>query len=224
MLMKLAMTILLLLLTGCSLSTDTLPNATSTSLPSTLSPTQTPTRATDSSIPSVTQTKSIATTPTKSTPILPTDTSKPPPSSTLVAQSAPNPTPTLPKNWQTYISPTLRIAVDYPADWVLRETTSGLVFASPQGETIGLAAIDTGNLSPDEFVSETMIPNTRCSSGPNNHGLMARTCLDTISSAYTAYIILKSPNRADRLVALTTRGRGNPQVLNAMVASVRLIP
>jgi hypothetical protein len=129
--------------------------------------------------------------------------------------------------WKTYTSTNLQVAVDYPPDWSVREAATGATFTSPQGLQIQLAQINTGKLSPEDYVinNEQDLPNTRCTSSTNAYGVKARVCLDTIAFSYAASLIVKSPDGTTRLLSLAMGGKArDPQVLNAMAASVRPSP
>ena len=146
------------------------------------------------------------------------------PSATTIPTVAP--AGTLFAGGKTFISSIWQVAVDYPPDWSVREDAAGVVFRSPQGAMILLASVETGGLSPEDFLSERQLPNTRCSSSTNAYGVTARVCFDTIASSYDASIVLKSAAGGARLLSWSTRTRlqSDLQVFNAMVASVRPLP
>lgn len=165
----------------------------------------------------------------------PTVTAQPNPSPSVQATTARGSPTTLPKfsvtatvpstsSWKTFTSADLHIALDYPPDWTVQEDAAGVTFTSPQSTMVNLARVETGSEQPETFLNESDLPNTRCSSNINAHGLKVRNCFDTIASAYIANIIVKSPSGQDELLTLTTRSRGTPEVFNAMVASVRSVP
>jgi hypothetical protein len=118
----------------------------------------------------------------------------------------------------------LQVALDYPPDWSVREQAAGVTFTSPQGVEILLAPVDTGGIAPQDYLDETLLPNMRCTSDTNAHGVAVRICLDTISFSYTASLTLKASGGAGRLLSLSTRARANPQVFNTMTASARPAP
>jgi len=122
---------------------------------------------------------------------------------------------------KTYSSANLNIAVNYPADWAVRDAGTSAIFTSPQGALIQLSIVGTGALSPQDFLNENQIPNTRCSLSTSAYGVKVRTCFDTISFSYDAEFILKSANGLERLLSLSTRDRAAIPVFNAMVTSVR---
>jgi hypothetical protein len=118
----------------------------------------------------------------------------------------------------------LQVALDYPPDWSVREQAAGVSFTSPQGAEILLTPVETGGLSPEDYLTETQLPNTRCTSDTNAHGVAGRVCFDTISFSYTAFLILKPAGDAERLLSLSTRSRESLQVFNTMIASARPAP
>ncbi|MDE3091122.1 MAG: hypothetical protein KGJ80_17240 [Chloroflexota bacterium] len=122
---------------------------------------------------------------------------------------------------KTYSSANLNVAINYPADWVAREAGTSVSFTSPQGALIQLSIVETGALSPQDFMNENQIPNTRCSLSTSTHGVRGRTCFDTIAFSYDAEFILKSAGGLERLLSLSTRDRAALPVFTAMVASVR---
>lgn len=136
------------------------------------------------------------------------------------------PSPTVPKSGEgkTYINSQWQIALDYPPDWSVLEQAARVTFTSPQGIEILLAAVETGGLAPQDYLDETLLPNTRCTSGTNAHGVAVRNCFDTISFSYTAFLTLKPASGTERLLSLSTRARANLQVFNTMTASARPAP
>jgi hypothetical protein len=135
------------------------------------------------------------------------------------------PSPAVPKpgEGKTYVNSQWQVAVDYPPEWSVRDQVAGVVFTSPQGAQILLAAVDTGGLTPQDYLDETLLPNTRCTSGTNAHGVAVRACFDTISFSYTTFLILK-PSGAGRLLSLSTGARASLEVFNTMTASARPAP
>lgn len=99
-----------------------------------------------------------------------------------------------------------------------------MLFTSPQGFVIQLAAVETGNLTPEEYLAENQLPNTRCSTGVNPHGLATRTCLDTLAGSYTADFAIESPGGAKQLLTMSVAKLGDRRTFDAMAASVRLAP
>ncbi|MEP7199366.1 MAG: hypothetical protein ABI874_06065 [Chloroflexota bacterium] len=99
-----------------------------------------------------------------------------------------------------------------------------MAFTAPNGVVTNLTRVDTGGVEPNEFINETLLPNTRCLPSGNAHGLAVRMCTDTIAFAQIANIVVKSADGATQLLALTTRSRGDVVIFRAMVESVRLAP
>jgi len=87
-----------------------------------------------------------------------------------------------------------------------------------------LAHIDTGELSAEDFLSQNALPNTRCSSSVNTHGVTARVCFDTLAFTYTADLIIHSLDGSPQLMSLSMQGRGERPVFDAMLTSARLAP
>src|SRR5512147_884728 len=76
-------------------------------------------------------------------------------------------------DWQTFISTTLGVSVNYPLDWSAVEGADGVIFTSPKGATVqlkqGLA---------DTKSNEFKIANQYCTSRTNEHGQTANICVD----------------------------------------------
>ncbi len=127
----------------------------------------------------------------------------------------------------TFVSRSLGVALDHPSDWTVSEQASEAIFRSPQGVVIRLAQIASASSSAAVAASDDAslegLPNTRCSSLTNTHGVEFRTCLDTISRSYTSEFVLGSEGSARRL-SLSMARRLDLQVFNALVASVRPAP
>ncbi len=132
------------------------------------------------------------------------------------SKASPSPATLPPVGWKTFVSTNFRVAVDYPPDWSVNEERRGVTFRSEQGEVIQLTVIETGLLSPRDFLNENLLPNTRCSSRTNTAQITTRICFDTISRSYSADFVLKS-----RLLSLSMPRRGDLQVFNGMVESLR---
>lgn len=69
------------------------------------------------------------------------------------------------------------------------------------------------------------LPNTRCRSQMNKHGLTARVCFDTIAFSTDAEFIARASNSSEQLLSLSMgRRTGDAQVFEAMIASLRSLP
>lgn len=145
-------------------------------------------------------------------------------SATTAATAYSRSTPLAPNGWKTFTSAKLQVMLAYPPDWTVREDSVGVTFASPGGTGIVLARVDTSGASPEDFLSETELPNTRCSSSMNAHGLTAYSCLDTIARSHIAYLFSKPAGRSERLWSLSTGSRGTLDVFNAMIETVQSAP
>ncbi len=116
--------------------------------------------------------------------------------------------------WKTYTSQNWHIALDYPPDWSVREESGGTTFTAPSGAAIHLSLVEQSNELND-------LPNTRCTTQTNSHGLQTRVCLDTIARSYQAF--LGSGTKVP-VLTLGTRPPVDLTVFNAMVASARSAP
>jgi hypothetical protein len=128
-----------------------------------------------------------------------------------------------PAAWKPYTSPALQVALDYPADWQIKPDASGVTFSSNSGASIKLLQLPTGDLSPQAYLNQSDLPNTRCSQRSNPYGLSTRVCLDTLSFSTMAQMITGSGGNS-RLVALVMGKNGDKAVFDAMLQTVRVIP
>jgi hypothetical protein len=140
------------------------------------------------------------------------------------AQNTPAVTPTsqlAPETagWQQYHSADLGITIDYPTGWTAAENKSEVTFTSPGGVNIRLDPIQSVNLSPQDFLDQNQLPNTRCTSGKNPPGVEYRSCFDTIAMSTTAFLVVTSTQAPAKFFTLSTFGRGNVDVFNTMLAS-----
>src|SRR5664279_586324 len=85
---------------------------------------------------------------------------------------------TLPEGWQTYTSPALGVALDYPKDWTVAEKGAWASFTSPQGVTIVLEG--------DQIRPTASPAGLDCSEVINANGQAAETCFDAAASRYSA--------------------------------------
>jgi hypothetical protein len=133
-------------------------------------------------------------------------------------------TPLAPNGWNSFTSTKLQAVVEFPPGWTAREDSLGVSFTSPAGAAIVLARVDTSGASAEDFLSETLLPNTRCSSSINAHGLSVRSCLDTIARSHFAYLFIKPAGGSERLWSLSTGSREPLDVFNAMIETVHPAP
>lgn len=220
-----------IVLTGCATSPlAAAQSVTETGTPSSL-PTATP----------VFVSPTLSSTVTHSSPNSPTSTESPSAQTTMVTPRAnvnqTTPTPSIPSSQATntssaafsgatklYTNPKIGIALDYPSDWSVSETANGANFTSPQRAVVQLEQLATGGTPPSDFSDELRLPNTRCLTTANPHGLTIKSCLDTIGFVYTANFSLQAANGEQTYVVLLTRSNANAAVFKAMVASLRRVP
>jgi hypothetical protein len=140
------------------------------------------------------------------------------------AAGSPQATPTsqprqVTPSWQQYQSTNLGITITYPAGWSATENQGEVAFESPVGDTILLDQIQANDLSPQDFLNQNQLPNTRCSSGKNSYGVQYRTCFDTIALSTNAYLVINPTQGSTQFFTLSTLRRGDLDVFNAMLAS-----
>jgi len=167
-----------------------------------------------------------AATPAQSTPSQPTATPTPSipstggtPEPTLQQTAAPTSLPV--EGWKTIANPKLNLAMKYPLNWLVEEGSNYVTFTSQSGNEIELAIVNTGALTPQEYLAQHQLPNTRCSSSTNPNGIKLRTCLDTIAFSTTAYFIVPSSQGSSQLLSLTLLNRQDMQVFNDMLDSLK---
>lgn len=128
------------------------------------------------------------------------------------------PLPVRPAGWTTFISRTLNLALDYPADWSVQESRERITFKSPQGGWIQLSVSSATSLdtTPDD------LPNYYCKSNTNVYGIQIQNCLDTLSRTRTANFMFPSSRKtAQRFVLSTSVKAPYSSIFESMLASVR---
>jgi hypothetical protein len=145
---------------------------------------------------------------------------------TTSAGSMSSPTPTLTghtppatNGWQQYQNAGWGITVAYPMNWSVSENNGEVIFKAPAGGIIRLDQIQANNLSPQDFLNQDQLPNTRCRSGENPDGVQYRSCFDTIALSTTAYLVISPPQGPAQFFTLSTFERGNLDVFDSMLAS-----
>jgi hypothetical protein len=116
-----------------------------------------------------------------------------------------------PAGWQTFTSPTLGLAVDFPADWTAAEGTAGVTFRSPQGATVSLAA---ENAAPQDSAAQ-------CTALVLASGLKAQTCGDPATNRYQASFQWTGADGAGHAAVLSTQDAAALEVYKSMLASMR---
>lgn len=127
---------------------------------------------------------------------------------------------------RAFVSSRLGVALDYPEGWTPVEQASDVTFKSPEGTVVHLTRIEPGasGEQPGNDMPERL-PNTRCSTSANAHGVTALVCLDTISRTYTAGFALKPRGEdAPRRFSLSAGLRVSYPIFSAMLASIRPAP
>jgi len=127
---------------------------------------------------------------------------------------------------RAFVSSSLGLALDYPEGWTAVEQTSDVTFKSPEGMVVHLTRIEQGasGEQPGNDMPERL-PNTRCSTSTNAHGVAALVCLDTISRTYTAGFALQPRgDDASRRFSLAAGFRVGYPIFSTMLASIRPAP
>ena len=114
------------------------------------------------------------------------------------------------QGWQTYISSSLQVAVDYPADWSIKEDANGTTFTSPQGQAILLQGGDSHS-TPDTS-------GQSCATLVTSYGELANACSDTKTSRYSA---LFTEVGSTAWIMLSTVSHENPAVYLQMFDTIR---
>ncbi len=123
--------------------------------------------------------------------------------------------------WRTFNSAELQVEVDYPSDWSVAEQADGVFFISQSGSSIQMAKVETGEMPTEEFLTENRLPNTRCSTSKNGYDIAVRVCIDTISRSYSADFVVTTSKGIAQLMSLSMVRKGDLQVFEGMVGSVR---
>jgi hypothetical protein len=123
--------------------------------------------------------------------------------------------------WQQYTNGNMGITIAYPAGWLVTENDSDVTFTSPSGDVIHLDQIQANDLSPQDFLDQNQLPNTRCSSGKNPQGVQYRSCFDTIAFSTSAYLVIIAPQGSPKYFTLSTYARGDLDVFNSMLDSFK---
>jgi hypothetical protein len=131
------------------------------------------------------------------------------------SSSGATPMPLSREGWQTFSSPTLGVAVDYPSNWSVSEQTDSATFTSPEGLTILLKMVKTNSGN-----NETMLGNQRCTSRTNAYNLTADICVDTASFSYSAKFNLPGDGTKQWLTLITTT-RATGTIFETMFDSLR---
>ena len=153
-------------------------------------------------------------------------TSTPMPSQTGTATpgaSSATPSVTVPGNWKEFSSTQFQVSLNYPPNWTVKETQSGVDLSSPQGVMILLAQVATGGLSAEQYLNQNQLPNTRCTPSTNPHGLKLVTCFDTIARSYSAYMVVKTTQGSSELLSLSLDQQSEVQTFETILASLSLI-
>jgi hypothetical protein len=124
-------------------------------------------------------------------------------------------------DWQQFTSASMGISIAYPTNWSATESNSEVTFTSPSGVVIHLDQVQASDLSPQDFLDQNQLPNTRCTSGKTPQGIQYRSCFDTIAFSTSAYLVINSSQGSPKYFTLSTFNRGDLDVFNAMLDSFK---
>lgn len=130
------------------------------------------------------------------------------------------PAPSL-SDWRSFSSSHLRVAINHPMDWSVKEQSNSIDFTSPDGIVTQLKLIGKGDLSPNGLIYGNDLPDARCSTATNAHGVTVRACFDELAESRTASFIIQYLEGPARIFSLLTGTRGSVRVFDAMIASIR---
>jgi hypothetical protein len=131
---------------------------------------------------------------------------------------APSISAAAPKNgWKTLTSSGLNLVIKYPPSWSASEEENNIIFISRSGAEIQLKVLNTGSLSLKEYLTQELLPNTRCIEKTNPHGVEIFTCFDTITFSTIAFFALPAPQGRLRLFSFALPGRQDLGIFNAML-------
>jgi hypothetical protein len=121
------------------------------------------------------------------------------------------PTP-LPADWKPFSSDNLQVTINHPVGWAVKEQRNSIAFTSPDGIITQLTLIGRGDLSSRGLIYDNDLPDTRCSTDTNAHGVTVRMCLDKLAESRNASFVLKSSDGQANVFSLLTGNRGSLQV------------
>ena len=130
------------------------------------------------------------------------------------------PVPSL-SDWRPFTSTHLRVVINHPIDWSVKEQSNSIDFTSPDGIVTQLKLIGRGDLSPNGLIYDNDLPDTRCSTATNAYGIAVRACFDELAGSRTASFIVQYPEGQASVFSLLTGTRGSVRVFDAMLASIR---
>ena len=117
--------------------------------------------------------------------------------------------PTLRAGWQSYTSQTLKVSVNYPADWTVEEQADGAAFRSPAGDLIRLQAAGPSQSS-----------DLQCDSLVNSYGLTVQACFDAGTATYSAEFTVAANPALGQPVQLSTTAQTGLEVYRSMLDSL----
>lgn len=115
------------------------------------------------------------------------------------------------EEWQTFNSPSLGVAVNYPSSWIVIEQAGGVAFVSPTGSKILLQLTKTDDQTNSD---------QQCADVVTAYGLTANTCYDAVSNIYSARYMLASANGSMENVMLSTTEIAVVDVYKTMLNSL----
>jgi len=121
----------------------------------------------------------------------------------------------LPEGWKTFTSQSLGVAVDYPPDWSVNETDTGVQFSSSQGQVIQLQM----EQSNDNAASSAQ----DCATLINSYGQAGNLCFEAATHAYQA-VFKKTTDESTPGLILSTISQEKPTVFFQMFTSLRFTP
>jgi hypothetical protein len=119
-------------------------------------------------------------------------------------------TPVVAAGWIVYTNPDLQVSLSVPADWSIDSTSTGATFTPPQNGVPIVLAVSTSSPAAEP------LPNTRCTTIVNEHGVSIDRCFDTIAFAYDATFTING-----HTLSLSTTQHGDINVYDAMLNSVQ---
>lgn len=114
--------------------------------------------------------------------------------------------------WQTFASPALGVAIDYPQAWSVSEASGAVTFTSPEGLAILLQA----EKNPDTTGWD-------CATLINMRGQAGETCYQAATFSYRA-VFSKPADASSAALTLSVTSRERPAVFFQMFDSFRFTP
>lgn len=133
----------------------------------------------------------------------------------MIPYSTPTPpgpraTPVIAGGWKEYTNSALQVSLSVPEDWSISSDSEGATFTPPDHGVPIQLAISSSNPAAEP------LPNTRCTTYVNEHGVSIDNCFDTVAFTYNASFTIHG-----RMLSLSTTQHADVAVYDTMLNSVQ---